>query len=436
MPLHIATFQSDATPPLGATLCHGNCPPAKRIVDRLSARGIILLGNDAPIVLCAVDWVAIAGASHDAWRDALAVAVGTTRERVAVHTLHQHDAPGTDHAVAELLAPLGLGDAMFDDAFEQTAIQAAAAAAGTACIAAEPVSHIALGKARVSHFASNRRLLGPDGTVQHVRYSSCRDAAIRALDEGLIDPFVRQVAFWRGERPVAVLTYYATHPQSFYGRGAVSADTVGLARALREATVPDCVHIHFNGAGGNVAAGKYNDGSPPKRLRLAERLAEGMAAAWENAARIPVTAEDLRWHVQPAALPLNERLRNGEAELQARLGDANSPLRERVFAAREMAYARRVTGGHQVDIACLELGPARVLHMPGELFVEYQLAAQEERPDLFVCMAAYGDDGMCYIGTHDAYAQGGYECSRSCARVSPDVEAVLNAAVHALLHDA
>jgi hypothetical protein len=31
--------------------------------------------------------------------------------------------------------------------------------------------------------------------------------------------------------------------------------------------------------------------------------------------------------------------------------------------------------------------------MPGELFVEYQLAAKAMRPDLFVTMAAYGDYG-------------------------------------------
>ena len=40
--LKIATFQVDATPPLGSPLCAGNSLPAKKIVDRLSARGIVL----------------------------------------------------------------------------------------------------------------------------------------------------------------------------------------------------------------------------------------------------------------------------------------------------------------------------------------------------------------------------------------------------------
>ena len=63
--------------------------------------------------------------------------------------------------------------------------------------------------------------------------------------------------------------------------------------------------------------------------------------------------------------------------------------------------------------------------MPGELFVEYQLAAQKMRPDLFVTMAAYGDYGPGYIGTAIAYEQGGYETLPTSSFVSPRVETVL-----------
>ena len=92
----ICTFQVDATPPLGSPLCDAAVPPAKEIVDPLSVRGIVLLGDEQPIVLCAVDWVGIGNGGYDALREALAKAAGTTVDRVAVHTLHQHDAPGCD----------------------------------------------------------------------------------------------------------------------------------------------------------------------------------------------------------------------------------------------------------------------------------------------------------------------------------------------------
>src|SRR5687768_495098 len=77
-PLRIATFQVDATPPLGSPLCFGLVKPAMEIVTPLTARGVVLLGADQPIVLCAFDWVAIANESHDVFRQALADAAGTT----------------------------------------------------------------------------------------------------------------------------------------------------------------------------------------------------------------------------------------------------------------------------------------------------------------------------------------------------------------------
>jgi hypothetical protein len=81
----------------------------------------------------------------------------------------------------------------------------------------------------------------------------------------------------------------------------------------------------------------------------------------------------------------------------------------------------------------LRVGQARVLFMPGELFVEYQLAAKAMRPDLQVAMAAYGEYGPGYIGTTEAYPQGGYETSPRASNVAPEVEAVLTKAMKELL---
>ena len=71
--------------------------------------------------------------------------------------------------------------------------------------------------------------------------------------------------------------------------------------------------------------------------------------------------------------------------------------------------------------------------MPGELFVEYQLAAQQMRPADTVCMAAYADGGPGYIGTAIAYRQGGYETQPSSLNTAPQVESLLMGAIRALL---
>lgn len=429
-PLRLAPFRVDATPPVGAPLCDALVPPVKTVDDRLSARGVVLLGADKPIVLCAVDWVGIGNGGHDAWREALAAAAGTTAERVAVHTLHQHDAPGCDFSVEELLAPRGLGGKLFHVAHAKATIEATAKAVRDACARPQTVTHLGLGQATVERVASNRRVLGPDGKVQHVRYSACKNPDAIAAPEGTIDPLVRLVSLWRDDTPLVVLSYYATHPQSHYGRGAVSADFVGLARATRESEVPGAMQVHFNGAGGNVAAGKYNDGSPANRPELAKRLAAGMRTAWTATKRQPIAAKDVAWHVKPVVLPPSKSL--VEEQLVQTLDDAAQPEKLRLRAARDLVFLRRMTTGRGIPIAALRLGDARVLHLPGELFVEYQLAAQAARPRDFIATAAYGDYGPGYIGTAIAYPQGGYETSY-VSRTSPEVEKVLTTAIRELL---
>ena len=83
----------------------------------------------------------------------------------------------------------------------------------------------------------------------------------------------------------------------------------------------------------------------------------------------------------------------------------------------------------------LRLGPIEILHLPGELFVEYQLAAQKLRPDSFVCVAAYGDYGPGYIGTAEAYCARRLRNGRrlACLARLARAEAVLMTAIGELL---
>lgn len=421
-PLRVACFQADITPPLGSPLCNGGVMPAKEIVTPLTARGMILLGAGQPIVLCALDWLGIGNESYDMFREEIARATGTLRDRVALHALHPHDAPGSDFTAERLLTEYGLGGCMTDPEADRQAMFRIVAAAKAALAAAQPVTQVGFGAGKVERVASNRRILGPDGNVVAVRFGKCTDPEIIAAPEGVIDPRVRLVAFWNGDTPVAALTYYATHPHSFYGKGGVNWEFVGAARELRSQALPGVAHIHFCGAGGNIAAGKYNDGSEAMRPILAKRLAEGMRLAWETQKKMPLRASDVAWQVMPVTLPI--RCPNTEQEQLAVLADSTLPQRARISAARMIAFMRHMAAGHTIPISCLWLGPARVVHMPGELFVEYQLAAQAMRPDRFVAMAAYGDYGPGYIGTEKAYTQGGYETGTP-SRTAPSVEKVL-----------
>jgi hypothetical protein len=323
--LKVATFNVDATPPLGSPLCNGAVKPVKEIVTPLTARGVVLLGAGDPIVLCAFDWVGIGNQGHDAFRAALAEGAGTSVDRVTVHTLHQHDAPGSDLGTESLLKEHGLGGRFSNAEFDRGVMQRLAVAVKQSLSKAQTITQIGLGVGKVEQVASNRRILGPLGKVILQRQSSGgKNPAAREAPEGTIDPQVRLISFWNGETPVAVLTYYATHPQSYYGQGSVNWDFVGMAREMRAEALPGVACIHFDGAGGNVAAGKYNDGAKDNRPVLAQRLADGMKLAWESQTKHAVTAADVKWTVEPVSMPVRDTL--VEDALLAKIDDQSQKL--------------------------------------------------------------------------------------------------------------
>jgi hypothetical protein len=313
---------------------------------------------------------------------------------------------------------------MFDVEVAKSVIARVARTAAESMKKLRRVTQLGYGLAKVEQVASTRRVLTDDGKLRYWR-PSCPNSPdgglttdLKDMPEGLIDPYIRLFSFWDGNEPLAAMTYYACHPCAFYGGGEVTSEIPGLARAARDAALPGVMNIHFNGAGGNVAVGKYNDGTPAAQPRLAKRLDSSMKAAWESQEKLPCDAHNLNWRVCPVRLPVCKEF--NEAKLLKVIDDPRTDKYARVREAYKLAWLRRDVAGRRIDIGRLRIGPVYVLHMPGELFVEYQLTAQRMRPDKFVCMAAYGDWGPAYIGTKAAYSQGGYEAATS--NVAPELE--------------
>lgn len=426
-PIRVGTFDVDASPPVGSPLAYD---PTKGIDTPLSCRGIVVAGAGKPIVLCSVDWIGISNGGQTVFRESFAKAAGTEPRRVAVHTVHQHDAPRCDFAADEMLSKYGLGGVGFNPVHAEDVVNRAAAAVKAALENAKPVTHVGIGSGIVEKVASNRRILGPDGKVKYTRWTATKDPKIRAFPVGTIDPELKLISFWNCDDPIAALTYYATHPQSYYRTGLANPDFPGLARNARQKET-DVPHVHFTGAAGDIGAGKWNDGSKENRQVLADRVAAGMKLAWENTKKSPLAAEDVGWSVEPVVLPASEHM--DEDALMKTVEDENAKPDKRWYAAKNLIWLRRCQGGDTIDISCLTLKTARVLHMPGELLIAYQLAAQQHRPDLFVAMAAYGEYAPGYIAPEIAYGQGGYEASPRASRVAPSVEGVLMGAMHELL---
>ena len=427
--IRMGVFELDASPPIGSPVAYA---PARKIVDSLSIKGVVILSDEDPIVLCAVDWLGIANEGMQRWKESLAEAAGTSVDRVSVHAIHQHDGLRCDFTVEKILDKYGMGGINYDTTFLGGKIKEVAEAVKQAKATAEPVTHLGHGKAKVEKVASNRRILGEDGKVKIIRWSKSTDSAAIAAPEGLIDPWLQTISFWNEDEPLAVMTYYAVHPQSYYGQGDVTCEFVGIARNNRQDKLGGLPHIHFNGAGGNVAAGKYNDGSEERRPVLAQRMETAMKQAWENTEKKPLQVADLQWKSVPVELPVGKHL--VESDLTGILASDTTTDFQKFYAAKHLAWLQRTQQGHKINISSLKLDDVWMLNLPGEIFVEYQLAAQQMRPDDHVVAAAYEEYGPGYIGTEIAYTQGGYETSERASRVAPKSERVLMDAIREVLN--
>jgi hypothetical protein len=423
----LATFEADVTIPLGHPCMGGGIAPARRVVDPLWARGMVLIPEgESPIVIVAVDWCEIRNDAYDRWREVLAKAAGTDPVRVSVACVHQHDAPVADLAAERLLREQNAVGRICDLEFHDRAVASVAQALSKGLTnGARRVTHFGTGRGKVDRVASNRRYIGPDGKPAFDRTSACRSVFAREQPEGTIDPWIRTLSFWDEDRPLAALSVYATHPMSYYGKGEVSADFVGLARQRRQRDDPSVFQIYLSGCSGNVTAGKFNDGAAENRTVLADRIYQGMTQAWAATRRQPVKTCSFR----SVAIRLEPRNESGFSvgDLTQRMRSDPGPFGQ-CLAAMGLSWRQRADKGRLIELPVLDLGAAHFLLLPGESYVEFQLLAQKLRPDSFVVVAGYGECATGYVPTEQAVSEGDTNLHDWCW-VAPGAERVLHDAL-------
>lgn len=426
--LHVASFRFDVTPPSGHSLCGGWIKPVVGVDDPLEAIGYVLTGAGKPIVVCSVDWTGLLNNAHVQWRQALAEAAGTTMDRVAVQCVHQHNAPFACLDAEQIVADQKDLPHIVEVDFFRRCLDAGRAAVSAALNRLQPVTHVATGEAKVEKVAGNRRILGPNGKVVSQRGSSSRNPEHHRLPEGLIDPLLKTIALYSGQRKVVSSHYYACHPMSYYGDGMVSADFCGQARRIRQQQEPECTYLYFNGCGGNIGAGKYNDGSPAMRPVLRDRILKAIVQSEEHLK--PEAIRSVGWQTHDI-LPPSDRQRFDEAKIMKQISDSTQRVVARNRPSYTVAWLRREQAGLPITLSSLHLNQASALHLPSECFIEYQLKAQQTAQDRFVACAAYGDGGPWYIPMADAYPQGGYAVS--VAWCAPEVDRILTNGIERLL---
>lgn len=426
--LSLAPFRIDATPPMGHALCGGWIEPVRAIDDPLEANGFVLLGADKPIVICALDWLGLFNDAHRQWCIALAEAASTTPDRVALHCVHQHNAPAPCLEAQKIVLAQGDLPNIIDPDFYRQCLDKSRAAVQQAVENTRPLTHIASSQAEIQKVASNRRVYRDSaGVVLAQRRSFCEDAQLRAMPEGTIDPYLKTVAFYDHHTKIAACHYYATHPQSYYGDGRVNSEFVGLARKQRQKDEPDCIHLYFTGCAGDVSAGKYNDGSKEQRPVLTQRIYDGMLHSEGNFQ--PAAIDSISWRAT-GFLPPPRSMLSVEA-LEKQICNRSNALIDRYRPSFMLSWLRRLESERPVPLSSLRINDISLLHLPAECFVKYQLGAQQRHPTRFIATAGYGDCGPWYIPLKEEYSCGGYELE--VAFSDPEIEDLLTAAIDEVL---
>ncbi len=424
----ITTFAADVTPPFGEPL--GFTYPPTRVAEHpLLAKGMVLRDAGGTYVLCALDWCEIHNDSYELFRQKIAKAAGTSPSRVAVQTLHQHTAPAYDTNAQQILNKIQAASPQKGLEFLEEAATGTAAAVEKATTVWRDLTHMGTSWASVDQVASSRRILQPDGTIL-ARMSSTKEPEQQKAPEGTIDAYLRTITLFDGETPVARAHYYATHPQTYYQDGRVTYDVPGIARERLEKE-SGVFQVYFTGCGGDIGMGKYNDGTPERRPALVNRLYDGMVRSIKNVHVEPVSK--MQWQTVDVRFPLRSDGTFSEEVSRKILANGKTPIESAFNAAWVLARVVRAQADRPFQLSCLAIGSSRILHLPGEPFVEYQLWAQRLRPKLFVAVAGYGDCATGYICTDRAYSdKGGYEQTESF--VGPS-EKLLKEALGRLLTD-
>ncbi len=424
------TFIVDVTPPLGDYLEGGMYERATDIETPLYLRGLVLDQGATRHVIAAIDYCYLICRSHHRLNDAIAAAAGVSPANATVQSVHTHGSPvifEENHALLESHVPGLHNETWFANLLStvRAVIQQTVDGPGIA------VSGVASSSHPVHEFASTRRVLDEHNRCS-IRWSVCDEPDIRAAPEGKIDPMMDQIVFYdEAGEPCVCVSAYASHPQVGGTYHTISGDTAVPALDVFTKSNPDVFPIYFTGCAGDVTAGKYTTSNGHRnRLAFALKLYDAMQAALDSAPR-PEAPGELAWSDHVVPMPLREEPFD-EDHCQAVFADPAQSRQDKFLYAWKLMKLLSGCSHYPFRVTRLSIGDIRMLFMPSELCVEYQLYAKRVA-DGPLLVAAYGDCFLNYVATDEAFDQGGYEVDPMWTEVKQGCEPIIKMAIDHVL---
>lgn len=407
--LKIAATKVDVTPGPNGLIGQLPVPDMQPPRDPLFARLFLVDDGSLRILAVSVDYCTICGEVQDEWTARLAAAVSIRPDKVMLHCEHIHDAPAITREMAKYMP-----DINWDWTWLDPIIGRLETAAASLPDKLTRVAKMGWAETRLSGYASNRRVVMPDGSIA-TRFSRCGEHEVRDRATGTIDPMLRTLGFYGQDNSLlAAWSFYATHPQVANQGYRYGADAPGEASRQLEERFPQAICGFFNGCLGNLTAGKFSAGYDLEWniSHFGTMLADGITR--NLTAPEFFTSDKCAWETAEFPFPAHV-FTDEELAARAEYADTIPPALKGAadYAAEHPEF---------FTFRLLTLGDAKIIFMEGELFVEYQLYLQSLIPNEKLGVVGLCGDNFYYIGTAEAVSDpNGYEMKSFC-RVRPEFE--------------
>lgn len=397
------------TPPLGVTMAGyaARKGGATGVHDDLYAHVMFLKQGSQSAVVISLDLEEVPDDLVKAIREHVSADTSIPVEAILVAATHTHSGPLVGSRLGENADP-----AVVEGIRKATTIAAVKAAGDLETV------RIKVGSASVRDVAKNRRSLEPSP-----------------------DPEVNFIGFHVDTQLIGCVVNFPLHATVLGAENRLyTADYPGYLRRTIQERHPGCCTLFLNGAAGNLNIGYSADASALGE-RFDFRTFENAAEVGKKLGTAVVTGLDAAdWVDEPIIevrhnqVPLPLKSLPSIAELDGSIAQLTRKMNELCVAGasptevseveiatvylkclKDSMLRRGIEGQQELamPLQAVRIGPAILLAIPGELFVELGLAVRRSRRDMHVFIVGYANGAWGYLPNRDAFDQGGYEVQTS-----------------------
>ncbi len=344
----------------------------------------MLANGQARLALVTIDVLAVSARFADSLRQSLADTLQTIPEAILICASHTHAGPAGWQDWFPIGTPAPLNSDLAETMKERL-------------IDAAKMALNRLTPARLAYGVGEIEGIGGD-----------RNQAVPALDS--------HVTAWSftspdGTQPIAIVVHYACHPTVLGPQLEYSPDFPGAARLRIEAEFPGAICLYLNGAAGNISTRFYRrEQSFEEVNRLGTLLGDYVLGLLEDpqhgeVSDLGATCKQIQLPFRAFSAVSHEPLpATGNASIdQTRAeGAAIEAQLEKAFRGRTVQSAR---------LCVLQIGPWKLLGVPGEPFNELAVAIRQVSP--FALVVGYANDYLGYFPTQQAIDARTYEALSS-----------------------